>query len=118
MRRTLLLIALTLGASLPAAAELAGTWTLAIDTPRGMQNPKLEVMKEDGVYTGTYHSLRGPVALNNVQTDGTQFSFDIQITVPIGDIDVSYDGTIDGDNMTGKVINPRGEVPFSGVRNP
>ena len=104
-------------APLSAAAELAGTWTLTIDTPRGEQNPKLEVIQADGAYTGTYHSLRGPIALNNVQTDGKSFSFDIQITVPIGNLDVSYIGEIDGDNMSGTVVNPRGEVPFSGVRD-
>ena len=120
MTRTLSLFALAFCACLApltATAELAGTWTLTINTPRGVQNPKLEVIETDGVYAGTYHSLRGPLELNNVQTDGRSFSFDIQITVPIGDIDVTYTGEIDGDNMSGKVVNPRGEVPFSGQRN-
>ena len=103
--------------SLPASAELAGSWTLTIDTPRGKQNPKLDVVQKDGAYSGTYHSLRGPVEINNVQTDGKAFSFDIQISVPIGVIDVTYSGTIDGDGMDGKVVNPRGEVPFAGVRD-
>ncbi len=103
--------------SLPASAELTGSWTLTIDTPRGKQNPKLEVAQKDGVYSGTYHSLRGPIEINNVQTDGKAFSFDIQISVPIGEIDVTYTGVIDGDRMNGKVVNPRGEVPFAGVRD-
>ncbi len=101
---------------LSAAAELAGNWTLTINTPRGEQNPTLEVSLNDGVYSGTYYSMRGPVPLNNVTSNGSGFSFDITVTVPIGDIDVSYTGTIDGDKMSGKVVNPRGEVPFTGVR--
>ncbi len=115
MRRWMIAFVM-LAMPLSAAAELAGHWTLSISTPRGEQNPTLEVVQKDGLYTGTYHSLRGPVPLDNVTTDGSGFSFDITITVPIGDIDVSYTGTIDGDTMSGKVVNPRGEVPFTGVR--
>lgn len=103
---------------LPALAELAGSWTLSIDTPRGMQNPQLIVQRDGDTYSGTYHSLRGPIAIENVRTDGQAFSFEMQITVPIGAIDVVYAGTIDGDSMTGAVENPRGKVPFSGKRNP
>ena len=115
MKHLLAVMALCL--PLSAAAELAGSWTLSIDTPRGVQNPKLVVEHSDSGYSGTYHSLRSPVDVNNIQTDGTTFSFELVITVPIGDIDVAYVGTIDGDNMTGSVRNPRGEVPFSGTRD-
>ena len=100
-----------------ALAELAGSWTLTIDTPRGVQHPKMEVQQTDAGYTGTYHSIRGPLPMKNIQSDGTNFSFDMTITVPIGEIDVSYVGTIDGDELTGQVTNPRGQVPFSGVRD-
>ncbi len=111
------LTALVLMWPLAAAAELAGNWTLSIDTPAGPQNPKLEVQQTGGSYSGTYHSRRGPVPLKNVQTDGKTFSFEIVITVPIGEIDVTYTGTIEGDEMVGRVRNPRGEVPFSGRRD-
>ena len=102
---------------LTAAAELAGTWTLTIDTPRGVQHPKMEVQRTDGGYEGTYHSRRGPLEMKNIQSDGTNFSFDMTISVPIGDIDVAYVGRIEGDELAGQVRNPRGEVPFSGVRD-
>jgi hypothetical protein len=104
-------------ASSVAAAELAGTWTLSIETPRGLSNPTLEVVETEGVYAGTYNSARGPIAIEQITKDGNQFQFPLVITIPIGDISVNYKGHIEGDAMTGLVQNPRGEVPFSGVRN-
>ncbi len=98
------------------AQELAGEWTLTIDTPRGVQHPTLVVSKEGEAYTGVYNSLRGPLNIESVDFDGTNFSFPLVITVPIGDIEVNYRGAIQGDKMTGTVQNPRGEVPFTAER--
>ncbi len=104
--------------SAPAfAAELTGTWTLSIDTPRGVQNPTLEVVNNDGVYSGTYNSIRGPLPIEQITIAGETFEFPLVITVPIGEISVLYKGRIEGDAMSGLVQNPRGEVPFTGVRN-
>ena len=104
-------------ASSVAAAELAGTWTLSIETPRGLRNPTLEVVETEGVYSGTYNSAQGPIAIEQIAKDGDQFEFPLVITIPIGDISVNYKGRIEGDTVTGLVQNPQGEVPFSGVRN-
>ena len=99
------------------ADELAGTWTLTIDTPRGVQHPTLVVVQNGEQYSGVYNSLRGPIDVESISFDGSNFDFPLVITVPIGDIEVSYRGTIDGDKMNGSVQNPRGEVPFSGERS-
>ncbi|MEM7080281.1 MAG: hypothetical protein AAF513_16800 [Pseudomonadota bacterium] len=115
----MLKVALLLILIIPSAAmaELAGRWILSIDTPRGTQNPELEIVQDEQGYSGTYHSLRGPVDIETITRDGNAFAFQIEITVPIGAIAVTYEGTIDGDSMSGKVINPRGEVTFTGKRD-
>ena len=99
-----------------SADELAGEWVLAIDTPRGVQNPTLVINVEGDNYTGIYQSRRGPIDIESISRDGNRFSFPLIITVPIGDIAVNYRGEIDGDEMTGEVENPRGTVPFTGKR--
>ena len=99
------------------ADGLAGTWTLSIDTPRGVQHPTLVIRQTDEVYSGVYNSLRGPIVIDAITLDGNSFAFPLVITVPIGDIDVNYSGSISGDDMTGSVQNPRGAVPFTGKRN-
>jgi len=103
-------------ASAGYANELTGTWVLSIDTPRGTQNPTLEVMQDEDRLYGVYQSLRGPLKIESIQFDGTQFSFPLKIQVPIGEIEVTYRGQIEGQTMRGMVQNPRGEVPFSGQR--
>ncbi len=99
------------------AIDITGEWTLTIDTPRGVQNPVVQITATDGKLTGTYQSFRGPLDISSVAVDGNRFSFPLQITVPIGTIEVTYEGIIEDDRMTGLVKNPRGEVPFTGQRS-
>jgi hypothetical protein len=99
------------------ADDLTGVWTLSIDTPRGLQHPTLEISEGEAGYSGVYNSRRGPIEIEKINRDGTKFSFPLVISVPIGDIEVNYIGKFEGNEMEGTVQNPRGEVPFTGVRN-
>ena len=99
------------------ADDFAGTWTLTIDTPRGEQNPTLVVEKNGDGYSGVYNSLRGPIDVETIERNGSSFSFPLVISVPIGDVEVNYVGTFEGNDMTGTVQSPRGEVPFTAVRS-
>lgn len=104
------------GGSVSAETVLAGSWKLTIDTPRGVQHPLLDIVKNDDGYNGTYNSRRGPIEIAEIIRDGNRFSFPLEITIPIGTIEVNYIGVISGDEMQGVAKNPRGEVPFSGKR--
>jgi hypothetical protein len=108
--------ALLFAAAGAMADELAGTWTLTLDTPRGIQHPTLEIREKGDGYSGVYNSLRGPIEIESITRDGNTFAFPLQITVPIGDIEVNYSGSFEGDEMTGTVENPRGSVPFTATR--
>ena len=99
-----------------SADELAGLWTLTIDTPRGVQHPSLVINQDGDGSSGVTTSLRGPIDIETISSDGDSFIFPLVITVPIGDIEVNYSGTISGDDMTGTVSSPRGEVPFTATR--
>lgn len=99
------------------ADGLAGTWTLSIDTPRGVQHPTLVIRQTDDTYSGVYNSLRGPIVIDAITLDGNNFAFPLVITVPIGEINVNYSGSISADDMTGSVQNPRGAVAFTGKRS-
>ena len=98
------------------AGELAGEWTLTIDTPRGVQHPTLVVHKDGDRYSGVYNSRRGPIEIEAIDTDGKSFNFPLVISIPIGDIEVIYAGSFRDNDMTGSVQSPRGEVPFTGKR--
>ncbi len=119
LKRTALTIgiATTLAATSAVAEDLAGTWTLSIDTPRGTQHPTLEIEKDENGYSGTYNSLRGPIDIEKIERDGNSFAFPLTISVPIGDVEVNYAGSFEGKEMRGMVESPRGEVPFTATKN-
>ena len=98
------------------ADKLAGEWTLTIDTPRGTQHPTMVITQDGDNYSGVYNSRRGPIPIDSITREGSSFSFPLIISVPIGDIEVTYRGSIAGADMVGTVQNPRGEVPFTGKR--
>lgn len=110
------ILTMALAAGTASADELAGTWTLTLETPRGIRHPTLEIRTDGESHSGVYNSARGPLPIDNISVDGNTFSFPLTLTMPIGEIEVSYQGSIDGDDMTGVVTNPRGEVPFTGKR--
>ena len=104
-------------ASSVAADDIPGTWTLSIDTPRGLQHPTLVVVRQDDDYSGVYNSVRGPIDVPRIEFADGAFSFPLTISVPIGEIEVQYVGRIEGDRMTGAAQSPRGKVPFTGERD-
>ena len=99
------------------AEDFAGTWTLTIDTPRGVQHPTLDVEKGASGYSGVYNSLRGPIEIEAIERDGNSFSFPLTITVPIGEVEVNYAGSFENGEMQGTVESPRGAVPFTASKN-
>ena len=114
--KPILLLACVLACGGAFAEEFAGEWTLTLDTPRGVRHPTLAISKDGNEYSGVYTGRMGPLNIEAIETDGNAFSFPLQITIPIGTIDVHYSGTVEGNAMTGVVSNPRGEVPFTGTR--
>ena len=46
------------------ADSLVGSWTLSIDSPRGVQTPLLVVKQAGDALTGVYHSNRGVLAID------------------------------------------------------
>ena len=114
--KPILLLVCVLACGGAHAEDLTGEWTLTLDTPRGVQHPTLAISKEGTAYSGVYTGRMGALDVESIETDGNTFSFPLQITIPIGTIDVHYSGTVEGDAMTGVVSNPRGEVPFTGTR--
>ena len=119
MGRCLLFVLLWMGASVAAMADsqsVVGTWTLEVDTPRGIQHPTLEILADGESYHGSYTGQRGELKIDQITIDGSTFSFPLRVTLPMGEMDFMYEGQVEGDAMTGEIGNPRGSIPFTGVR--
>lgn len=103
-------------ASLAATADIVGVWTLTVESPRGTQHPTLTITKNDSGYSGVYAGARGELPIPVIESDGTAFSFPLTISMPMGDMDLEYKGTVNGERMSGEIGNPMGSIPFEGER--
>lgn len=117
-----LLAALALLAlALPASAQnVAGTWDLTWETPRGAQTTTF-VLAQDGMnVTGTARMGRGEmvreVPIKNGMLHGDQLTFAIEFGMGERTMTQTFTATVTGDAMEGKVTTPRGENPFKGLR--
>ncbi len=98
-------------------ADLSGTWTLTIETPMGISNPILTIRKSADGYDGTYESQRGKRGVEDIEVMGQAFSFRMMVSMPMGDFEMVYKGSIDGDKISGTIGNAMGEIAFVGRRS-
>ncbi|MFP6853793.1 MAG: hypothetical protein VB939_11345 [Pseudomonadales bacterium] len=98
-------------------ADLSGTWTLTIETPMGISNPILTIRKSADGYDGTYESQRGKRGVEDIEVMGQAFSFRMMVSMPMGDFEMVYKGSIDGEKISGTIGNAMGEIAFVGRRS-
>ena len=114
------LVTSLLAAATPFAANadtgLVGGWQLRVEGRRGVQTPVLSVAENDGNFSGRIGGQRGQVQIDTIAVDGQAFSFPFKMDTPMGEFNLLYKGTREGDTLTGTVDTPRGTIPFSGKR--
>ena len=96
--------------------SVAGTYKLTINTPGGTRTPTLTLKEEGGSLSGTFAGQWGATEFGGGKADGNSVKFDVSIS-PMGqEIALSFDGTIEGDSISGSVNTPRGASEFTGTR--
>jgi len=96
--------------------SVAGTYKLTMNTPMGVRTPTLILKEEGGTVSGTYAGQMGTTEFSGGMADGNNVKFDVSIS-PMGqEITLSFDGTIEGDSISGSVNTPRGASEFTGTR--
>lgn len=96
------LLALSLLLSLAAlAADVTGKWSLSIDSGAAHGDTELDLKQEGTKLTGMYKGSGGESALRgSVKGDAIEF------TVTIGRHKMLYQGTVNGNQMTGSMQIP------------
>ena len=125
-------VLLTLVASTPAVAQVAGTWTLSAEGPRGPQTMTLVLEVSGDEVEGTLtmqprgggprgggRAGGGPpeMRLSDGTVEGDSFSFTVTMSMRGNSITQEFSGSVDGDQMSGTIMTPRGERSFSGTRS-
>jgi hypothetical protein len=96
-------------------ANVAGEWSLALETPNGTATPSVIFKQDGGTLTGTYKGRMGESELKGTIT-GNDIKWTVTLHPQGGTMEVEYTGTVDGDTMKGKVTSPMGEASFTGKK--
>jgi hypothetical protein len=96
-------------------ANVAGEWSLALETPNGTATPSVTFKQDGGTLTGTYKGRMGESPLKGT-INGNDIKWSVTVHPQGGDMEIEYSGTVDGDTMKGKVSSPMGEANFTGKK--
>jgi len=102
-----------------AAANANGKWNLTVDF-QGQQLPVTLTLKQDGgTVSGSLDSMMGKGDIAGAKVTGNKFVGTAKSQIQGEAVDLSINGTIDGDSMKGTITVPMPGVPplnFTGTR--
>ena len=99
-----------------AQANVAGSWTLDVDSPQGATKVNLVLAAEGEAVTGTIASDMGESKFTGTLKEGTvPFSFDM--AGPQGPLTITTRAAVTGDEMKGEMDYGMGVAPFIGKRD-
>ena len=94
-----------------------GTFNLDIGSPMGTRIATLTMKTEGNSLSGTLSDEKGETSLQDPVITAEGFSFTAQTTTPIGPVNLTFTGSVNGDSISGQVKTGQfGSFPFKGVR--
>ena len=113
---TLLAIAAFTVAQVAAAADVTGTWIMAVETGAGSGSPTFVLVQKGEALSGTYKGQLGEAQVTGT-VKGDEVTIDYKVDGQAGSLAVKYWGKTDGKTMTGKVsLGQLGEGTFKGTK--
>jgi hypothetical protein len=112
----LLVIAAFTAAQFASAADVTGTWIMAVETTAGSGSPTFILVQKGEALSGSYKGQLG-----EAQVAGTVKGDQVTIEYTVGgqgqSLAVKYSGKTDGKTMSGKVsLGQLGEGTFTGTK--
>jgi len=96
--------------------SVTGTYRLTINTPMGTRTPTVTLKEEGGSVSGTFAGQIGTAEFSGGTAIGNNVKFNVNISAMGREITLSFDGTIEGDSISGSVNTPGGGSEFTGTR--
>jgi hypothetical protein len=119
MKHVILVLSLALAIAVPALAQdaqVAGVWTVTLETPQGTSNPTLTLKQDAQKLTGTYAGRMGEIPIEGTIKDKA-ISFSAKISAQGQEIVLTFAGTVDQDSMKGTVdFGGMGSADWTGAR--
>jgi len=108
----------TTPATTPAVATVAGNYSINIDIPGQPLTGTLALIQQGPVLTGTLSSQIGVVQIKDGKVTAEGFTFSGSIEFGGTQMEIVVRGTVNGNQISGTIDSPQGQVPYSGTRNP
>ena len=103
-------------AMLAYAGDVAGTWTLSVESPRGTRESTLVLAQKGEEVTGTMKSQRGDMPVSGT-LKGNALVLSYKMSMQGNEMEITYNGTVDGKSMAGTVsFGGMGEGKFTGKK--
>lgn len=107
----------TAGAEVPAA-NVAGVWTLTMESPAGTLNPDITVEQTGADFTGSGELPFGPMEISG-SVSGNAITFTMSIDAGDQAFEIEFSGTVTGNTASGTVALPDGSSSeWSATRKP
>jgi imidazolonepropionase-like amidohydrolase len=106
------------GGQTATASALAGTWSITTSAgPRSIPGT-LTLQQQGERLTGRVETPFGNADITDGSATGNSFRVSATLNIEGESTDVTFEGTVGGNRMSGTVTSSRGSFPFSGTRNP
>lgn len=120
-KASLIVVCLAMTALISGCASLGGgsdpfvgTWDVVVDSPMGTTENTLIIASD---MTGTIESQDAPtLEISNVASDGNSVSYDVVFDIQGQQLAAKFEGTIDGDSLSGEYITDFGNASVTGTR--
>jgi len=94
-----------------------GTYDITVDTPMGAQSMKLTLSTDGDTLSGKVDSPMGASEFSGGSVSGDDISWQMEISSPMGKMNLEYKGKVTGDDIAGEVkAGDFGSSPFKGKR--
>jgi hypothetical protein len=112
----LLAIAAFAAAQLASAADVTGTWIMAVETGAGSGSPTFILVQKGEALSGSYKGQLGEAQVTGT-VKGDEVTIEYKVEGQGGSLAVRYSGKTDGKTMSGKVsLGQLGEGTFTGKK--
>ena len=93
-----------------------GKWNVTLTTPRGSRDATLELRTSGAILSGSWGGPQGNQEFSGGTVEGNIVAWAVQTSGPMGPMTLRFQGTVEGDKMTGSVEMPMGAGSFSAAR--
>jgi len=112
----LLAVAAVVFAPLAGAADVTGTWIMAVQTSAGSGAPTFILVQKGEALSGNYKGQLGEAQVTGT-VQGDDVTIEYKIDAQGQNLAVKYSGKTDGKTMSGKVsLGQFGEGTFTGTK--